>query len=174
MNNYYDFMINDNGDIVFVTNDLKNKRINAKFYISSNKPLNIKFNIDRVSKTNKEQHMLNVLFNLEKIKNNKTIYSVSDTSYIAQQIKMRLKTSLGELPLRRTYGTELERYMHKDINDKTIQKGIEQIVLGAISDLLNDYSVKVFPYINKNNKYEQVMKIYIYSNNSLILDYDLR
>ena len=170
---YYDFMITENGDISFVENDIENKRFNLKFYLSNFNAMNIKFNIERTSKIKNEKHMMNITFNLNKIKYNKKIFSVSDKDYIIQQIKIRLRTSLGELPLRKTFGSTLETQMHKDIQDKTVQKNIENIVSSIVSEFLKNYSIKVIPYIDRNNGYYQTFKINIYSNNSLILEYEM-
>ena len=166
---YYDFMITENGDISFVENDIENKRFNLKFYLSNFNTMNIKFNIERTSKIKNEKHMMNI----NKIKYNKKIFSVSDKDYIIQQIKIRLRTSLGELPLRKTFGSTLETQMHKDIQDKTVQKNIENIVSSIVSEFLKNYSIKVIPYIDRNNGYYQTFKINIYSNNSLILEYEM-
>ena len=125
------------------------------------------------SKIKNEEHMMNITFNLNKIKYNKKIFSVSDKDYIIQQIKIRLRTSLGELPLRKTFGSTLETQMHKDIQDKIVQKNIENIVSSIVSEFLKNYSIKVIPYIDRNNGYYQTFKINIYSNNSLILEYEM-
>ena len=63
--------------------------------------------------------------------------------------------------------------MHKDIQDKTVQKNIENIVSSIVSEFLKNYSIKVIPYIDRNNGYYQTFKINIYSNNSLILEYEM-
>ena len=171
--NYYDFMLTENGDISFIENNIENKRFNLKFYLSNSNTINITFNIERTSNINTKKHMMNITFNLNKIKYNKKIFSVSDKAYVIQQIKTRLRTSLGELPLRKTYGSILETQMHKDITDKVVQKNVENIVSSVVSDFLKNYSIKVIPYIDKNNGYYQTFKINIYSNNSLILEYEM-
>ena len=98
---------------------------------------------------------------------------VKDNAFLIQQIYMRLKTSLGELPLRNEIGSTIEKIKHKNLNDEKTKNDTEEIVKNAIKDILYDYSIKAIPkIINNGTDYKQIMKVMIYESNDLLFVYE--
>ena len=107
---------------------------------------------------------LAIYFDLTNRKNNKRAMLVEDDAYKMQQIFMRIKTSLGELPERPEIGSKIETIMHQNIHDKAAQSKVERIVGDAIKDIIYNYSVKAIPKVIKDNDYRQVMNVMIIFN----------
>ena len=74
-------------------------------------------------------------FKLTKLENDKRAMLVKDNAFLIQQIYMRLKTSLGELPLRNEIGSTIEKIKHKNLNDEKTKNDTEEIVKNAIKDI---------------------------------------
>lgn len=168
----YDFMLDNNGDILFLQNDAENNKFKINFYKTNFKVLNIKFDIDNCY-TEEENHMFLVKFNLENKKNNKKILEVTDRNYVIQKILINLKTSLGQLPKRTEIGSTLELFYHKNIYDETVHKELEKVIAQAIGNLIDNYSIDIKPYVNTTNGYTPMINIYVYSNNELYFKYEM-
>lgn len=168
-----DFLITPEGDLVFSESNNDSKRLVINFYKSKVKALKISFDMEGYGKLKPNKNSLTIDFDILEIKNNKRVELIQDDAYLMQQILMRLKTSLGELPLRQEIGSMIETVMHKEITDKALHKKIEKIVSNTIKDLISDCAVKVIPKIEKSDRYNQCIEIYIYKDNSLLLNYGL-
>lgn len=168
-----DFLITPSGDLAFSEVTKETQRLEISFYNSKTKAVRINFDIDTYSYDMPKKDTLVINFDIRKIKNNKRAMMVSDDAYLMQQILMRLKTNLGELPERLEIGSKIETVMHKNLQEKSTQKQVEQIVSNAIKDLLYNYSVKAVPIIQKDNDYRQIMNVMIYENNELIFTYEM-
>lgn len=168
----YDFMIDNNGDISFLENNNNNSRLRINFYKSNYKSIAIKFDVDN-DYVQEDNHMFTLKFNLSNKKYNKNLLEVTNRNYIIQRIIINLKTSLGQLPNRTDVGSRLETIYHKNIYDITVHKELEKIVSAAIGDLIDNYSIDIKPYINKDNGYTPMIKIYVYSSNELYFYYEM-
>lgn len=168
-----DFLITPSGDLLFSEEKNESKRLKIDFYQSKNKALKINFDIETYGETLPQKDTLIVTFDVPEIKENKRVPIVKDEAYISQQVIMRLKTSLGELPLRQEIGSMIETVMHKNLMDSAIHNKVENIVGEAISGLIDGYSVKAVPTVSKNNGYNQTIKVYIYKDNSLLTSYEM-
>lgn len=168
-----DFLLTPTGDLVFTEIEEEKTRLKLSFFKSAGKALKINFNVEDSEYPTRNNNTLVINFNLENIKNNKRILTVKDNAYLMQQIIIRFKTSLGELPLRSTYGSLLETTMHKNLHDIETRKDIEKKATDAIADLLDDFYVKATPIINRVNGYNQTMCLTVYENDEEILRYEM-
>lgn len=168
-----DFLITPSGDLAFVENQKENKKLEIMFYNTKAKALKIDFDMETYSQKSPTKDCLTVNFEMIHTKNNKKAMLVEDDAYTAQQVLMRIKTSLGELSERPEIGSTIETVMHKNLNDKLTQSEVEKIIGDAIKDVLYNYSVKAIPEIQKENGYKQVMKILIYEDNEFIVSYEM-
>lgn len=167
-----DFQLTPNGDISFCESNIKNES-KIFFYKTKTKVLRINFNINRLVKVQRNVNSLLISFNYEPIKNNKKINIVTDEAYLMQQILIRIKTSLGELPSRGNIGSEIETIIHKDLNDsKTIEK-LKQIVSESIKDILDDYKITAKAKISYEDGYSQNVIIKIIKENETFFTYKI-
>lgn len=167
-----DFLISQSGDLVFEKSATSQNRLEISFYKSNAKTLIISFETETHEVCTPSDQAMTVHIGIADIEYNKNATMVAGYAFLKQQINMRLKTSLGELSERPNIGSKLETIMHSEISDIAIQNKIKAIVSESISDLLSDFTVQVVPKVRKsNNKYEQCMMVYIYTNDSLITSY---
>ena len=168
-----DFLITPSGDLSFSEVKNESKRLTVNFYQGKDRSLRVNFDIETYEELLPQKNTLTITFDVYDIKENKRVLLVKDDAYISQQILMRLKTSLGELPLRQEIGSMMETVMHKDLMDSAIHRKVEKIVSEAIRDLIDDYSVKAIPSVSKIDGYNQCIKVYIYKDNSLLISYEM-
>lgn len=168
-----DFLLSPNGDIMFSEVNSESNRLILNFYKCNTKVLKIDFDMEGYGDELPNNNTLTITFDVNAIKYNKRADLVKSDAYLMQQILMRLKTSLGELPMREEIGSMVETVMHKDIRDQAIHSKLEKIIGDAISDLMVDYSVKVVPKVDKSNGYDQCINAYIYKDDYLLLRYGL-
>lgn len=168
-----DFLITPSGDLVFSEANNDEKRLTIKFYKSNTKVLKIGFDTEEYATLKANENALTIKFDILEVKNNKRANLIQDEAYIMQQILIRLRTSLGELPLRQEIGSMLETVMHKDLDDKSVHNKIKNIISDSISDLLYDYSIEIVSEVEKSDRYHQRIKAYIYKEDSLFMSYGL-
>lgn len=168
-----DFFITKSGDLAFEQNNNKKNKLKIMFYKTKTKALKIDIKIDSYETIKRSKNSLKINFKLTKLENDKKAMLVKDNAFLMQQIYMRLKTSLGELPLRNEIGSTVEKIKHKNLNDEKTRSDTEEIVKNAIKDILYDYSVKAIPrIINNGTDYKQIMKVMIYESNDLLFVYE--
>jgi hypothetical protein len=83
-----------------------------------------------------------------------------------------LNESVGELAFRKKEGSELSVFKHKNIDKKTLSN-LETYLESFLKDYLNNPSVSAKANINYSNGYKQVIDLYIYNDNDLLLKYTL-
>lgn len=168
-----DFLITPSGDLAFTEIEKENQTLEISFYKTKTQALKISFEMDTYLTNTPKKDSLVVYFDLLSIKNNKRAMLVEDDAYKMQQIFMRIKTSLGELPERPEVGSKIETVMHQNIHDKAVQSKVERIVGDAIKDIVYNHSVKAIPTVIKDNDYKQVMNVMIYEDDDLLLTYEM-
>ena len=168
-----DFLLTPEGDLSFVEDQLENNRLKIDFYKTKSNALRILFDIAAGAELEPSSTALTINFNVLTNTPNKKALIAKDERYLIQQLLMRLKTSLGELPERQEIGSTLETVKHKRLNDKTTKAAVEAIVSSAIQDLYDGYLVKATPVIDKTDGYKQIMNVEIYKDNNLLLNYEM-
>lgn len=168
-----DLLITPSGDLAFTEINSKNKRLSVNFFKSMNNALKIDFDIEGNYQEHPQKDTFVIKFNISHKLKNKRAEIVKDDAYKMQQVLIRLKTSLGELPERLTIGSMLEIVKHKNLNDEHVRLKVENIVSTAINGILSDFKVVAKPEINKDNGYKQIMNIKIYENNELLTTYTM-
>ena len=166
-----DLLITPSGDLAFTEINSKNNRLVINFYKSIGNALKIDFDIQGNHQEQPQKDTFVIRFNISHKLKNKRAELVKDDAYKMQQILIRLKTSLGELPDRLSIGSTLETVRHKNLNDEHVRLKVESIASKAINDILSDFKVVAKPEINKDNGYKQIMNIKIYENNDLLTTY---
>ena len=168
-----DFFITKNGDLTFEQNNNKKNKLKIMFYKTKSNALKIDIKVDSYESIKRNKNSLKINFKLTKLENDKRAMLVKDNAFLIQQIYMRLKTSLGELPLRNEIGSTIEKIKHKNLNDEKTKNDTEEIVKNAIKDILYEYSIKAIPkIINDGTDYKQIMKVMIYESNDLLFVYE--
>lgn len=168
---FVDLQINSTGDIVFHKEDKQYKALKVKFCLSQTKVQKVSFHMeDSFFKKETKDNLLKVSFFINKEKDAYAVTSLKDDDVYIQMINLKLKTVLGELPQRPSFGSTLTTVKHMNINDKSL-KQVELIVKDSLKDIVRDPVVKVVPYINYKNGYEQSIKINIYNDTNLLLEY---
>jgi hypothetical protein len=170
---YVDFAINDTGDLLFAKRDDKYTSLSIKFNISKTKVQKISFLTEESDSTiHHSDNYLKVIFNIENIANKTTAIVCKDNNSIVQLISIVLNESVGELAFRKKEGSELSVFKHKNIDKKTLSN-LETYLESFLKDYLNNPSVSAKANINYSNGYKQVIDLYIYNDNDLLLKYTL-
>lgn len=168
-----DFKITSKGDLVFLDETNKNEKMQIEFYKAKSNALRIEFAVKNTSENLTRQNSLTINFEVIKPKNNKKAKIISNDSYLIQQALIRIKTVQGELYKRPNVGSTLEPIMHKNIYDSKIIGLVESKISEALKDIMDNYIVKATPIIERNNGYRQVIKIKVYNNNALLINYEM-
>lgn len=167
-----DLLLTATGDVAFIETKEEKSRLKLTFFKTSGKAVKINFYTENIEEPKASNNGLTIKFNIENIKNNKRILTVKNDAYRVQQIKMRIKTSLGELPERTNIGSTLETVIHKRLYDSDVISKTKSIITEALTDIIEDLYIEAEPIIKKVDSYEQLMRIYIYSGNNLLLTYE--
>lgn len=168
-----DLLITPSGDLSFTEIENKNNKLIINFYKGTGRALKVDFDVQGDFQEQPPKDALIISFDISHKLNNKRASIVKDDAHKMQQILIRLKTSLGELPDRTSIGSTLETVKHKNLNDSQVKAQVESIVSKAINDILSDFKVIATPEINKENGYKQIMNIKIYENNELLTTYKM-
>lgn len=168
-----DFLISSTGDLVFSDTKRGEEKLTISFYKSNTAPLKVNMEFYNRDEIESAEGSFTIYFDFNKIEENKRVPLAKKDSYIIQQIQMRLMTSLGELKNRSEIGSIMETVMHKNINDRKVQEKVKSIVADAISDLVEDCTIKTVPFISTDNGYKQCLKVYIYRDNNLLTTYEM-
>jgi len=168
----FDLAITNSGDLSFSKTTKKSSLLFIDFIIAHAPTLKIDFKIDRTKSFTPSNTSILISFELKEDVFDDEVDIVTETNEVMQAIKMRLKTSLSELPKRQEFGSKLEYSKHKHISDKETIQEIESYVKEAIIDILPYATVKAVPFINKtSNTYSQVIKISINNNSGNVYSY---
>lgn len=167
-----DFKINKTGDLVFKENDIESNKIKVSFVLSQTNSCKIYFDLNEFETIVPSSHALNIQFDLVQKTANKSVSVLKQEDALAQLILLKLRTSIGELPLRKQFGSKISLLKHKEINKSNL-KLLEDYIEECVSDILSQPTVEASSYIDYRNGYKQTVKIRIYDKNKNILSYIL-
>lgn len=167
-----DFAVNKNGDLVFQEIDNKSNAIKLMFSISKTKACKVSFNLEEFIPIEKNTTALKVKFDIAKKIGNKSIVVLKEDKALSQLLTLKLKTTLGELPLRPEFGSKVSLLRHKEINNENLRM-LEQYIKECIEDIVSNPIVEAVPYIDYSNGYTQTVLIKIYNNEKKLLNYVL-
>ena len=165
-----DFAVSKSGDLLFQEQDINSTSLKVSFVLSSTNATKIVFDLSEFKLNTPSRNALKVSFDLVKKTANKSVHIVKEDEMIAQLLTLKLKTSLGELPLRQKFGSEMSLMKHKEINKANLDK-LAQYVKSCIEDIISNPIVEAKPYINYNNGYSQTVILNIYGDNKTLLKY---
>lgn len=165
-----DFAISKSGDLLFQEQDINNTSLKVSFALSNTKAMKIVFDFSEFDVNTPSENALKVSFDLVKKTANKSVQIVKEDDMIAQLLTLKLKTTLGELPLRENFGSKVSLMKHQEINKANLDK-LAQYVKTCIEDIITNPTVIAKPYINYSNGYKQTVILNIYGDNKSLLDY---
>lgn len=98
---------------------------------------------------------------------------VKDKEALIQQIKIRLRTQLTELPTRQTIGSQLQLMKHERLNSATNLSRIKTMTVAAINNIVSNLEVIVKAEETTGSFYCQNVNIYIYSDGVLLCNFNI-
>ncbi len=148
---YYDFQLNEKGDILFKQSNCENPSFQFDFYVAKSKGLIFDFYVD--NNENKQEYLDNLYpqfvfkFYIDSPKNDKKIMCIdTKEDYIYQQIKLRLSSALGTIKNNENIGSNLDIYKHMLLNPDKKKNYTELIdcVKEAIKDILPNAKIEIY------------------------------
>lgn len=168
---YVDLAINSTGDLLFQEQNSNYKSLKVSFSLSNTKAQKISFNIEDSNKII-SANALRVNFNIENKKPKDSAVIYKDNVAKAQLIALKLKTTLGDLPMRQDFGSKISMFRHQNINNKNLSN-LETLVAKTLEGMIYNPKVIATPIIDMQNGYTQIVKLEVYSNNNLLLEYKM-
>jgi hypothetical protein len=170
---FVDFAVNNSGDLIFAKKDDKYKSLCLKFNLTKTKTQKISFlTSDSTDVEHSSDNYLKLSFTIQNNDFKTTDVVFKDKEALIQLISLQLKTTEGELPYRTTDGSKLTTFRHQNINTRTL-RNLESYLKTFLADYIYNPSVTATPVIDYNNGYKQAVELYIYSNNNLLLQYNV-
>lgn len=169
---YADFQIDKSGDIMFREQFKENSSLNISFYLSKTKAQKIMFDLIDFKKNEPSEYALKISFDINKSLANKSVSIINEENALNQLIIIKLKTTLGELPYRKNFGSKISLMKHKEINATNLSQ-LEAYVRECLKDIIPNPVVEAKPYINYDNGYNQTVILTVYNGNKQILNYIL-
>lgn len=162
-----DFALNNKGDLILEEQQvLPGFKLN--FRVSKYPVFAVKF-FQNPQQDVVHGNNFNISFNVkahnEEIKHKALL--VEDIKEAAQQVIIRLRTELTELPERLTVGSKLRTVKHERLNSPLNLGRIETITVEAISGIVPNLEVVAKAEHGLGSFYCQNVNIYIYSNGIL-------
>lgn len=167
-----DFKITKTGDLIFKENDITSNKIKVSFVLSRTNACKVCFDFNEFETITPSKNALKIQFDLVEKTANKSITVLKEEEALAQLMLLKLKTTIGELPLRETFGSKISLLKHKDINDTNL-KLLEDYITDCVSDIVSQPTVKATAYIDYSNGYNQTVIVRIYDKNKNVLSYIL-
>ena len=161
-----DFKINDDGDLILEGSEESKSLICISFHISKHKGQKITFFLDTELEPSISGRV-KISFNLN---NNTTKYGskvIKSTDSISQLIKIKLKTSLGELSERAEFGSTLRKHIHSNLTDKSLA-AIQSTIESDVKEYIHNPIVRITPVVEKRNSYRQYLQVEIYDKDILM------
>lgn len=165
-----DFAISKSGDLLFQEQDVNSTSLKVSFALSRTKATKIVFDFSEFELNTPSKNALKVSFDLVKKTANKSVHIVKEDEMIAQMLTLKLKTSLGELPLREKFGSKISLMKHQEINKVNLDK-LSSYVKTCIEDIVKNPIVEAKAYIDYNNGYRQTVILNIYGEDKNLLKY---
>lgn len=165
-----DFAISKTGDILFKEQDINSSSLKVNFTLSDTKALKVMFDLSEFQNNIPSSNAIKVSFDLVKKTANKSIHIVKEEDMLAQLLTLKLKTTLGELPNRANFGSEISLIKHQEINNANLNK-LANYVKSCIEDIISNPVVEAKPYIDYSNGYKQTVILNIYGEDKNLLNY---
>lgn len=165
-----DFAVSKSGDLLFQEQDINSTSLKVSFAFSKTKATKIVFDFSEFELNTPSSNALRLSFDLVKKTANKSVHILKEDDMIGQLLTLKLKTSLGELPLRKNFGSELSLMRHKEINSTNLDT-LSTYVEDCIKDIIKNPTVEAMPYIDYNNGYKQTVILKIYGDDKNLLNY---
>lgn len=166
-----DFKITNSGDLAF-SDDITSEEITIRFAIAEYPSFTVSFDTPQ-RMLNKKEKGLTIAFDTNKtLSLNDKFAAVHYDDEIAQAIRIRVWTELGELEKNEDIGSTLLLWKHKKIDDdmlNNIKSIIENIAI-EITDS-EEYSVEAIREEGTGNFYCQNVTVYIYREKDLIYQF---
>lgn len=167
---YVDFQIDDSGDLLF-TEKNNNKPQKVSFNLTHTRTQKIAINLfDCETINHKNNNYLKVEFFIDNDKPKNIANIVTGDDSLAQLITLKLKTTLGTLPERLTFGSKLSTFKHQNLDDSSL-KNLRVYLTSILENDIPNVNVDVQPFIDYNNGYKQTVNIAVYNSNKLLLEY---
>ena len=147
---YYDFQLNENGDILFKQSDRSDSFLQFDFFVAKTNGLVFDFYVDTYEQMEYLQDLKPGFvfeFCIDNPDKDKEIVCIEDKNdYLYQQIKIRLSSALGTIKGNESLGSTLDNYRHMLLNPdkKKDYKDIEICVREAIKDILPDAKITIY------------------------------
>ena len=170
---FVDFKIDDTGDLIFQEQSKNFNPLSIKFNISKTKTQKIQFDLSsNYFEQKKSNNSQKITFFINNKPNKYSAEIVVGDNSLNQLMFLKLNTVLGELPNRSDFGSTLSTLRHKNIDDKNLSL-LEKITESTLKDIIRNPSVKAKPFIDYSDGYNQVVKLEIFNNSNLLLEYIL-
>ena len=147
---YYDFQLNENGDILFKQSDRSDSFLQFDFFVAKTNGLVFDFYIDTYESKEYLQDLKPSFvfeFYIDNPDKNKEVVCIENKNdYLYQQIKIRLSSSLGTIKGNESLGSTLDNYRHMLLNPDKKQdyKDTETCVREAIKDILPNAQITIY------------------------------
>ena len=147
---YYDFQLNENGDILFKQSDRSDSFLQFDFFVAKTNGLVFDFYIDTYESKEYLQDLKPSFvfeFYIDNPDKNKEVVCIENKNdYLYQQIKIRLSSALGTIKGNESLGSTLDNYRHMLLNPdkKKDYKDIEACVREAIKDILPNAKITIY------------------------------
>lgn len=156
-----DLFLTPRGDLAIENiSDTKN-RLELNFITSKSNALIINFFIEDTIEKKRTPNSLLINFATQKPLNNKEIRTISDNMAIEQAIKIRLLSSLGSIEGNTDIGSKLELVIHNYIDKDNTLINLEKFIKEAISDIINNPTIKINKINSKYLDYSNSLKVII-------------
>lgn len=170
---YVDFELNSTGDLSFEENIERSKPQKISFVTTKTSTQKVCINfIESEAVTHNSNNYLKVEFFIDNYKPKNSAVIVQDDLAKAQLIALKLKTTLGELPNRKEFGSKLSIFRH-DVLDEPSMRLLENYLKTCLKDDIPNLNVVVKPYIDYINGYKQTVMIEIFSSNKILLNHKI-
>lgn len=167
----WDFKITDSGDLAF-SGDILTETICVRFVTAKYPSFLLSFRTGESTENKKlEGFVVSFDTNKKPVLSDK-FASATESAEIAQAIRFRTRTELGELDNNPSIGSTLLLHKHKKVDtEKTIAQ-IESIVSDIVSSVTTkEFSVKAVQENGTGNFYCQNITVYIYLQGELIYQF---
>jgi hypothetical protein len=98
---------------------------------------------------------------------------VEDVKMAIQQVMIRLRTEVTELPIRQTVGSQLRTVKHERLNSRFNLSRIEAMTADALKDIVSNVEVIAKVEYGIGAFYCQNVNIYIYSSSTLFYKFSI-
>ncbi len=149
----YDFLLTNKGDISFEVSDIEDSEsFTFNFHYATSDSLLFNFFPEINGTKEREPGMLQFNFNTYTVLYDKKNKLISGDDFIKQSIKIALETELGTVRENDEVGSEIYKYRHMFMEEKSVITTIEKYATEAVHKIIPNSEVKV--YLMKTDYYD--------------------